>query len=280
MVGVPRSKGCQKCVQRRMRCDEARPACANCLRHGVVCPGYTRTLKFVAGKHAVRPRGGGRRQQQARGRESSDSDITAAADTPSSTSSSSLSMSHAAHVRPSRRATSGAVRASVLPAASSTAAVVLPVRERIQAVLGRIRTLPYAPRDSAALFVGALVDSLRYTQPHDESVAFGDWIQGFASITAGNGKDDRTEHAVVGTAGTAGTVLLGTAVCAFALHLLGKMHRDGNVVAQSRTLYGRALQLLQWFLNHPTGWRAPEVLGASAILCFFEVRWRVFSFVS
>jgi hypothetical protein len=31
--------------------------------------------------------------------------------------------------------------------------VVLPTRERIQLALGRIRTLPYTPRDSVELFV-------------------------------------------------------------------------------------------------------------------------------
>ncbi|KAI0128817.1 C6 zinc finger domain protein [Xylariales sp. AK1849] len=65
MVGVPRSKGCQTCIQRRTKCDEARPACGNCLRYGAVCPGYYRGLKFVAGKHTVRSRG--RRQTRGGG---------------------------------------------------------------------------------------------------------------------------------------------------------------------------------------------------------------------
>ncbi|MBE3043817.1 Zn(II)2Cys6 transcription factor [Candidatus Bathyarchaeota archaeon] len=54
MVGVPRSTGCHLCVKRRVRCDEARPACGNCVRYGAECPGYARALKFVAGKHEVR----------------------------------------------------------------------------------------------------------------------------------------------------------------------------------------------------------------------------------
>lgn len=56
MVGVPRSRGCLLCVKRRVKCDEVRPACGNCIRYGAECPGYDRSFKFVAGKHHVRAR--------------------------------------------------------------------------------------------------------------------------------------------------------------------------------------------------------------------------------
>ncbi|CAH0053686.1 unnamed protein product [Clonostachys solani] len=56
MVGVPRSKGCHLCVKRRVKCDEGKPQCHACVRYGVVCPGYDRTVKFVNEKHHVRPR--------------------------------------------------------------------------------------------------------------------------------------------------------------------------------------------------------------------------------
>ncbi|CAG8285470.1 unnamed protein product [Penicillium nalgiovense] len=46
MVGVPRSKGCLACLQRRVRCDETQPRCQACERRGNPCPGYTRTRKF------------------------------------------------------------------------------------------------------------------------------------------------------------------------------------------------------------------------------------------
>lgn len=53
MVGVPRSTGCRLCVKRRVRCDETRPACRNCVRYGAECPGYVRALKFVSEKHDI-----------------------------------------------------------------------------------------------------------------------------------------------------------------------------------------------------------------------------------
>lgn len=57
MVGVPRSSGCQLCRKRRVKCDEARPACGNCTRYGSECPGYERGMKFVVEKHRVRSKG-------------------------------------------------------------------------------------------------------------------------------------------------------------------------------------------------------------------------------
>ncbi|KAI9370122.1 hypothetical protein BJX61DRAFT_109097 [Aspergillus egyptiacus] len=46
MVGVPRSTSCRECLQRRVKCDRARPECARCLARGLRCPGYHRGLKF------------------------------------------------------------------------------------------------------------------------------------------------------------------------------------------------------------------------------------------
>jgi hypothetical protein len=57
MVGVPRSTGCQLCRARKVKCDEARPACGNCIKYGAQCPGYDRSRKFVVGKHRIRQRG-------------------------------------------------------------------------------------------------------------------------------------------------------------------------------------------------------------------------------
>ena len=56
MVGVPRSKGCLLCIKRRVKCDQERPGCGNCVRYGAECPGYDRDHKFVSNKHQVRSR--------------------------------------------------------------------------------------------------------------------------------------------------------------------------------------------------------------------------------
>ncbi|KAK5990029.1 hypothetical protein PT974_08292 [Cladobotryum mycophilum] len=57
MVGVPRSSGCQLCRKRRVKCDEGKPECGNCLKYGAQCPGYERAMKFVSGKHQIRSKG-------------------------------------------------------------------------------------------------------------------------------------------------------------------------------------------------------------------------------
>ncbi|KAK4494507.1 hypothetical protein PRZ48_014805 [Zasmidium cellare] len=46
-----RSTGCEKCRQRKVRCDEGKPRCNRCAEYGVACPGYRppaeRDLHFV-----------------------------------------------------------------------------------------------------------------------------------------------------------------------------------------------------------------------------------------
>jgi hypothetical protein len=36
----PRSSGCYSCRKRKIRCDEGRPGCERCIKHGIPCPGY------------------------------------------------------------------------------------------------------------------------------------------------------------------------------------------------------------------------------------------------
>ncbi|KAG0161111.1 hypothetical protein PDIDSM_8644 [Penicillium digitatum] len=46
MVGVPHSKGCSLCRERRIKCDEAVPECSQCQKYGRDCPGYRRIFRF------------------------------------------------------------------------------------------------------------------------------------------------------------------------------------------------------------------------------------------
>ncbi|EPE10572.1 c6 zinc finger domain protein [Ophiostoma piceae UAMH 11346] len=48
MVGVPgRSKGCNTCIQRKVKCDGGQPACNNCKKSNRLCTGYKRPVAFV-----------------------------------------------------------------------------------------------------------------------------------------------------------------------------------------------------------------------------------------
>ncbi|OAG12268.1 uncharacterized protein CC84DRAFT_94965 [Paraphaeosphaeria sporulosa] len=60
MVGVPgRSKGCSTCRYRKKGCDQLRPICGNCIRGGLECGGYERTIILVhaddSGKGTYKP---------------------------------------------------------------------------------------------------------------------------------------------------------------------------------------------------------------------------------
>ena len=46
-----RSRGCQTCKRRHVKCDEARPACSQCRRLGVDCGGYTKDYTFRDESH-------------------------------------------------------------------------------------------------------------------------------------------------------------------------------------------------------------------------------------
>ncbi|PMB69625.1 hypothetical protein BM221_004269 [Beauveria bassiana] len=72
--------------------------------------------------------------------------------------------------------------------------------------------------------------------------------------------------------GTVGSyAILDEALCSLAMHLIGKDARDGNMIAYSRTMYGRSLYSLQQALHHPTKWRASETLCTAILLCVFEI---------
>ncbi|KAF2090564.1 hypothetical protein K490DRAFT_61884 [Saccharata proteae CBS 121410] len=48
MVGVPKSKGCRTCIDRKIKCDETWPTCGNCQKSQKYCPGKSdRYRKFV-----------------------------------------------------------------------------------------------------------------------------------------------------------------------------------------------------------------------------------------
>ncbi|VUC26155.1 unnamed protein product [Clonostachys rosea] len=47
MPGVPRSRGCEQCKKRKIKCDENWPVCHNCTRRRLSCGGPTTLVKFI-----------------------------------------------------------------------------------------------------------------------------------------------------------------------------------------------------------------------------------------
>ncbi|KAE8392844.1 hypothetical protein BDV23DRAFT_181260 [Aspergillus alliaceus] len=56
MVGVPHSTGCALCRERRIKCDQAKPQCSQCLKFRRPCPGYRRTYRFQDERPALERR--------------------------------------------------------------------------------------------------------------------------------------------------------------------------------------------------------------------------------
>ncbi|KAK8048451.1 hypothetical protein PG994_010181 [Apiospora phragmitis] len=277
MVGVPRSNACALCLSRRVKCDESRPSCSNCAKYGADCPGYVRGVKFVAGKHVVRSRARGGTVAFA---VSSRTTPSAASSSSSSSSSPSLSRPYGTR-RPSSRRVPDAVsppRSRGIPpprqapvhdnageldeqeASSETISGqqqpqrFLTSYEKLQSALAHVSTAPViTPRDDRAQFIGMMMKSLEESQPESEMVVLGTWFQQTTSHLGQKPSLDR-------------------ASCAFALQLLGRNHHDEGLLAQSRTLYGQSLWMLQQALNHPSEWKTPETLNSAMILCHFEVR--------
>ncbi|KZF19158.1 hypothetical protein L228DRAFT_263924 [Xylona heveae TC161] len=47
MSGVRKSRnGCTRCKDKRLKCDERKPACDRCVRRGLTCPGYVQPLRW------------------------------------------------------------------------------------------------------------------------------------------------------------------------------------------------------------------------------------------
>ncbi|KAK7418827.1 hypothetical protein QQX98_003689 [Neonectria punicea] len=214
MVGVPRSSGCQLCRRRKVRCDEVRPSCGNCIKYGAECPGYERGLKFVAGKHQIRQRGGGRRSDNGQRASNSSPDDSQPFAATLTYRSNPIVVTSAPRLRP-----------TLIP----------PVDRPLQPLRGHVlynmiqNFCPSAPPDILGLF---------------------QWV-GFDHL----GK----------------RALLDGAICSLALHLAGKEKSNAELVAHSRTVYGKSLTELQAALRHSSIWRSSETLFAAILLCFFEL---------
>lgn len=144
MVGVPHSNGCQLCVKRRVKCDEARPGCWNCSQYGAECPGYDRLLKFVTGKHPVRPRRAVKM---------------------------SLNPPEPASAIPAKTSQSTAATEFVVQARSS------PLSDSPDQGLGTDSTLILhaSPQDNRAQFICTMIDSL-YATHRNEILFFAPWF--------------------------------------------------------------------------------------------------------
>ncbi|CAN8097008.1 unnamed protein product [Discula destructiva] len=245
MVGVPRSNGCRLCVKRRVKCDQARPACGNCLRYGADCPGYDKARKFVDGKHAVRSRKARPAQPNAaaaaaaaKGCGTDQLDFLAAAASASDPDSTSPPP-------PFTPLTNQRALTKWTPnfhnyGGQATAAGEFPA------------TIPAALKEQCIPFVYNMMGQLFTIHSREEVVFTAPW---FGSILN-----------YLGTA-----PVLDSAICAYMLQLVGKAKRDPADIRRSRDIYGQSLGALQIALNHPVAWQSTETLAATVLCSIFEM---------
>ncbi|CAK7218698.1 hypothetical protein SBRCBS47491_003597 [Sporothrix bragantina] len=233
MVGVPRSRGCLLCVRRRVRCDEGRPGCAKCMTYGAECPGYDRSLKFVTGKHQVRKRG--------QGRDHDPSAVEGSMVPGASVFDTGTSPHHDADGYNYRN-----------DSYSYSSNVIVPVFFDPPASSEPPYSIPPSPRDNRAAYVNTILEMINMDRPKKDTLFYGSWF-----------------NQVPGRLGR--KVTLDSAVCSFAMHLLGKSRGDDVLIMQSRQLYGQSLVALQAALNHPVEWRSSETLCTTMVMCLFEL---------
>ncbi len=272
MVGIPRSRGCLLCIRRRVRCDEGRPGCARCVTYGTECPGYGRSAKFVDGKHQVRRRA--KAEHHGGGGDLVPQDAAAVvahrwsreAARPGPASRPPLTEAAVAKRRPG--SVSVPTERRVDTGSSSTW---FATRDSIWDVswedvdeLGRwvmpamaysALSVPRGLRADRAAFINTVLEMVDLDRP----------LQGTGNMFYGAWFD--RVHGRLGR-----KVTLDSAVCSFALHLMGKARGDKGLVVQSRRLYGQSLGALQRALTHPEEWRSSETLCTAMVLCMFEVR--------
>lgn len=236
MVGVPRSTGCARCVQRRVKCDEGRPGCGNCSKYGAHCPGYVRGNKFVSGKHTIRAR-------RSPGEQGLDVNTLLWIDAADAATN--------GKANGTRTSVKDVDDVQLLPPAGTDYGRAIQVstasRDEAFTVL-----IPAALKDDRASFVGTMIDSLQRTMPAMEIGIFSPLFKGSPAYLGRK-------------------VTLDSAMCAFTLHLLAKSKGNLGLVGDSRRLYGQSLAVLQQALLHPTEWKSPETLATVMILCFYEV---------
>ncbi|KAJ2906862.1 C6 zinc finger domain protein [Zalerion maritima] len=234
MVGVPRSKGCSTCIRRRVKCDETLPSCGNCIRYGVDCPGYDKGLKFVAGKHDVKPRAP---RQGAKTNTPPTGPPQGACETILLVRGiSSLSPTSSASRVPSGKPDEEEEYQNTRPCFAFYAPP------------------PHggASTTNRAQYITTMIDVIRAAESRSDLLPFEHWFDAVAPRLGSKASLD-------------------SSTCAFTLHLLGKIKKDRIALAHSRQLYGQSLAELQRALSHHTEWKSSETLCSAMLLGVYEL---------
>ncbi|EGX96002.1 C6 zinc finger domain protein [Cordyceps militaris CM01] len=234
MVGVPgRSKACNTCLQRKIKCDLAKPHCSNCFKSKRICGGYTRKTAYIFSENVVLPaaaeKDDGTLTYQGRWK-----GTTKKARTPSP------GLVHVeARPRLPRPADDASSELSDVDLGRALAAQRIPMMPSLWQQLHHVFLAAYMPRQG----MGA-ADNADYVT--------GNWLlqlQGRSSPLPA----------------------LQTAVAAFAAAQIGRAHSDARLVSQSAHLYLRSLEHLRHALAYPATRLHDDTLAACLTLGIYEL---------
>ncbi|EXJ92115.1 hypothetical protein A1O3_00665 [Capronia epimyces CBS 606.96] len=280
MVGVPRSKGCRICVQRRVKCDQTRPICNNCLKGNRPCPGYDTDLRIHDEGSKLRKRFG---QQDAH-----DSKTGLDKSTPSTSSSHSRSTESSPeecsalvsyHHSPTDDDQQGHRGEVLLPSRNSFIAL---LENQINPDFDLLSIKPPAystgslNSDPATLDIdlGLVLNSNVYSPYLAQEQLLSTFSHAFTNPTAPVLLPPQLRNHTRWLSqlpGLFGTRLLDTAVRAVSLVHLGRIQQTEILVQESRRYYGKALHLLSQSLADEKKGMGTETLSATILLSFYEM---------
>jgi hypothetical protein len=279
MVGIPRSKGCRICVQRRVRCDLTRPTCNNCKKGNRPCPGYDSNLR-------IHDEGSKLRQRFAAAKEEVVPTTTVGSESPNATSSQSSGSSPEDSWELVTRFTTPDFDENALrpndkwpnqldavfgfaTGQGGTAFDILPIQPGNNEFPVSALSNLYDP-DKA--FLMALNGGV-----YSPYIAQEQLLDSFTNAIGGHGpgilpKQMRNhQNWLSQLPGLFGSRLLDTAVRAVSLIHLGRIQRSEELVQESRQFYGNALHLLNKALTDDKTGMSKETLSATVLLSFYEM---------
>jgi Fungal specific transcription factor domain/Fungal Zn(2)-Cys(6) binuclear cluster domain len=272
MVGVPRSKGCRVCVQRRVRCDLTRPTCNNCKKGNRPCPGFEPDLKFQDEGERLRRRFA---QKEARAPENEPS-ATTIGFLDSSSSSVSPDSTRWIAVKEQEDETSHALvshrNTSSTSLKSGKTLQSLAIEDvRSEADLWPSSNRFYTPDTFEAIKIASILMSPLLAQQqilHQFQKSLSPSIQTM-SLAQQMRSHERWLSYLPPLTGR--NHLLDTAVRAVSLAHLSRLHHSDVFLHESRPYYGKAIRLLNWTLSDHEQGRASETLSATILLAFYEM---------
>ncbi|OCT52708.1 hypothetical protein CLCR_09999 [Cladophialophora carrionii] len=256
MVGVPRSKGCRICVQRRVRCDLTRPTCNNCKKGNRPCPGYDSDLRI----HDE----GSRLRKRFAQKDATEAQLSVESASPATSTS-----HHSQSPESSPEEMLGLVARINTPA--------------LDEQLHQHGQWTQAGTDFAGLLNGGSINLDRtFLMALNGSVyspylAQEQLLSTFSSSLSGHGplllppQMRSHQNWLSQLPRMFGSRLLDSTVRAVSLVHLGRVQHSELFVHESRRFYGNALRLLNKSLTNDTDGMSTETLSATILLSFYEM---------